>query len=253
MDPFTGQRSGRYRPKVVTRAPRCIPDERFDALFAQLGSHRDRALVALWVSTGARASELLGVTGADIDPGQQLITVARKGTRVLQPLPAAPDAFVWLRLYQAQLSGLVPAGRDDPLWWTLRRPFRRLDYDAGRPGDVRPRRRRVGVELVAARSSPYRGVSDGPQCSPSTPGNATATLPSHRRRDTEPRARTSCSARMADDCQQRADDRHGGHRCRSDDERVGEATGAQLLAAFLPRPIGSSWPTTEAIRSTVVA
>ena len=56
----------------------------------------------------------------------------RKGTRVLQPLPAAPDAFVWLRLYQAQLAGLVPAGRDEPLWWTLRRPFRALGYDAAR-------------------------------------------------------------------------------------------------------------------------
>ena len=132
MEPFTGQRSGRYRPKVMVRAPRCIPDERFDALFAQLGSHRDRALVALWVSAGARASELLGATVADADPGQQLITVMRKGTRALQPLPAAPDAFVWLRLYQAQLSGLVPAGRDEPLWWTLRRPFRALSYDAAR-------------------------------------------------------------------------------------------------------------------------
>ena len=132
MEPFAGQRSGRYRPKVVTRAPRRIPDERFDALFAQLGSHRDRALVAFWVSAGARASELLGATVADADPGQQLITVIRKGTRVLQPLPAAPDAFVWLRLYQAQLSGLVPAGRDEPLWWTLRRPFRALAYDAAR-------------------------------------------------------------------------------------------------------------------------
>ncbi len=127
-----GERSGRYRPKVVARAPRSIPDERFDELFAQLGSHRDRALVALWVSTGARASELLGATVADADPGQQLITVMRKGTRALQPLPAAPDAFVWLRLYQAQLSGLVPAGRDEPLWWTLRRPFRALSYDAAR-------------------------------------------------------------------------------------------------------------------------
>lgn len=132
MEPFTGQHTGRYRPAVVTRAPRCIPDERFDELFAQLGSHRDRALVALWVSTGARASELLGATVADVDPGQQLITVMRKGTRVLQTLPAAPDAFVWLRLYQAQLDGLVPAGRDEPLWWTLRRPFRPLRYDAAR-------------------------------------------------------------------------------------------------------------------------
>lgn len=132
MEPFTGQRSGRYRPKLVARAPRCIPDERFDELFAQLGSYRDRALVALWVSTGARASELLGATVADVDPGQQLITVIRKGTRALQPLPAAPDAFVWLRLYQAQLGELVPAGRDEPLWWTLRRPFRPLRYDAAR-------------------------------------------------------------------------------------------------------------------------
>lgn len=132
MEPFVGQRSGRYRPKVLTRAPRCIPDARFDALFAQLGSHRDRALVALWVSTGARASELLAATAADVDPGQQLITVIRKGTRVLQPLPAASDAFVWFRLCQAQLAGLVPAGRDEPLWWTLRRPFRPLGYDAAR-------------------------------------------------------------------------------------------------------------------------
>jgi site-specific recombinase XerD len=99
-------------------------------LFARLGSHRDRALVAFWVSTGARASELLGATAADSDPGQQLITVIRKGTRALQQLPASPDAFVWLRLYQEQMRGLVPAGRDQPLWWTLRRPFRQLTYHA---------------------------------------------------------------------------------------------------------------------------
>lgn len=132
MEPFGRGRRGRYRPKVVTRAPRSIPDDRFDALFARLGSHRDRALVAFWVSTGARASELLGATVGDVDPGQQLITVMRKGTRVLQPLPAAADAFVWLRLYQAQTFGLVPAGRDEPVWWTLRSPFRALGYDAAR-------------------------------------------------------------------------------------------------------------------------
>jgi integrase len=132
MEPFVGQRSGRYRPKVVQRVPRCIPDQRFDELFAQLGSHRDRALVAFWVSTGARASELLGATVADVDPGQQLITVIRKGTRALQQLPTSPDAFVWLRLYQAQVQDLVPSGRDQPLWWTLRRPWRALTYDAAR-------------------------------------------------------------------------------------------------------------------------
>ena len=132
VEPFAGQRAGRYRPRVPQRVPRQISDERFDELFARLGSHRDRALVAFWVSTGARASELLGATAGDADPGAQLITVIRKGTRALQQLPASPDAFVWLRLYQAQLAGLVPAGRDEPLWWTLRRPFRALSYDAAR-------------------------------------------------------------------------------------------------------------------------
>jgi len=132
MDPFPGQRGGRYRPKAARRVPRQIPDEKFDELFAQLGSNRDRALVAFWVSTGARAAELLGARRADADPGQQLITVIRKGTRALQPLPASPDAFVWLRLYQAQMQALVPGGPDDPLWWTLRRPFRPLSYHAAR-------------------------------------------------------------------------------------------------------------------------
>ncbi len=121
-----------YRPKLAARRPRCIPDDKFNELFAGLSSHRDRALVAFWVSTRARASELLGARGGDVDAGQQLITVIRKGTRAMQQLPASPDAFVWLRLYQAQMHGLVPAGRDDPLWWTLRKPFRQLTYHAAR-------------------------------------------------------------------------------------------------------------------------
>lgn len=137
MNPFQHERTGRYRPKSVVRIPRQIPDERFDELFAALGSHRDRALVAFWVSTGARAAELLGATCADADPGQQLITVIRKGTRCLQQLPASPDAFVWLRLYQAQMQGLVPVGPDQPLWWTLRRPFRALNYHAARAMFIR--------------------------------------------------------------------------------------------------------------------
>jgi site-specific recombinase XerC len=130
VEPFRNERGGLYRPRVVARAPRRIPDEKFDQLFAALGSHRDRALVAFWVSTGARAAELLGVTCGDADPGQQLITVVRKGSRALQQLPASSDAFVWLRLYQAQMQDLVPRSRDQPLWWTLRRPFRQLAYHA---------------------------------------------------------------------------------------------------------------------------
>jgi integrase len=61
MEAFRNERVGLYRPRVAQRIPRAIPDELFNRVFAELGSHRDRALVAMWVSTGARASELLSV------------------------------------------------------------------------------------------------------------------------------------------------------------------------------------------------
>jgi integrase len=130
MDAHRDERSGLFRPRLAQRIPRAIPDGKFSELFAGLTCHRDRALVAFWVSTGARAAELLGATAGDADTGQQLITVIRKGTRAMQQLPASPDAFVWLRLYQDQMQGLVPDGLDQPLWWTLRRPFRPLAYHA---------------------------------------------------------------------------------------------------------------------------
>jgi site-specific recombinase XerD len=128
MDPYHNQRSGLYRPRVVKRIPRDIPDAQFNEIFARLPSHRDRALVAFYVSTGARASELLTVTQGGVDPGRQLITVVRKGSREEQELPASSDAFVWLRLYQVEMEGLIPRGRTKPLWWTRRKPFRPLTY-----------------------------------------------------------------------------------------------------------------------------
>jgi integrase len=51
-----------YRPAVPSRIPRSVPDEDFNEIFAALHSHRDRALVAFYVSTGARASELLSIS-----------------------------------------------------------------------------------------------------------------------------------------------------------------------------------------------
>jgi site-specific recombinase XerD len=130
MEPYRDQRAGLYRPRLPRRVPRSIPDEDFNEIFARLGSHRDRALVAFYVSTGARASELLSATQGGVDPGRQLITVIRKGSREMQELPASTDAFVWLRLYQAEMGGLVPRGRRQPLWWTLRAPARPLTYHA---------------------------------------------------------------------------------------------------------------------------
>ena len=130
MEPYHNERAGLYRPRVVKRIPRNIPDAEFNEIFARLPSNRDRALVAFYVSTGARASELLAVTQRGVDPGRQLITVVRKGSRAEQELPASSDAFVWLRLYQVEMEGLVPRGRTKPLWWTRRKPFRPLTYHA---------------------------------------------------------------------------------------------------------------------------
>jgi site-specific recombinase XerD len=130
MEPHRNERAGLYRPRMAKRIPRSIPNDEFNEIFALLPSHRDRALVAFYVSTGARAAELLSATLGGVDPGRQLITVVRKGSRDTQELPASSDAFVWLRLYQLEMEELIPTGRDQPLFWTLRRPVRPLTYHA---------------------------------------------------------------------------------------------------------------------------
>ncbi|GLV76065.1 hypothetical protein Shyhy02_40650 [Streptomyces hygroscopicus subsp. hygroscopicus] len=112
------------------RVPRSVPDTEFNEIFARLPSHRDRALVAFYISTGARASELLTAWQGGVDPGRQLIGVVRKGTGEVQELPASTDAFVWLRLYQLEMEDAIPRGRRVPLWWTLRNPSRPLTYHA---------------------------------------------------------------------------------------------------------------------------
>ena len=129
MHPFAPGVRAPLRQKLPERLPRSLPDHLFDALFAAMGSDRDRALLAFYVSTGARASELLGVTVDRVDPGEQRIGVHRKGSGRLQWLPASADAFVWLRLYERH------AGRPDgekALWLTRRRPIRALTYSATR-------------------------------------------------------------------------------------------------------------------------
>lgn len=129
MRAFTPGRRAPLRQKLPERLPRSLPDRVFDALFAALVCDRDRALLAFYVSTGARASELLGVTTDRVDPGEQRIGVHRKGSGRLQWLPASADAFVWLRLYEAHVDR--PEG-ERALWLTRRRPVRPLTYPAAR-------------------------------------------------------------------------------------------------------------------------
>lgn len=134
MEPFRAEGRLRYNPKAPTAAPRAMPDERWVELFAAMRSDRDRAVLALAISTGARAGELLGLRLADVDWGDQLVRVHRKGSGAPQWLPGSAEAFVWLRLWLAELGEPAPG---DPVWQTLRRRGagpdkrrRRLTYDA---------------------------------------------------------------------------------------------------------------------------
>lgn len=129
MQPFAPGVRAPFRQKMPERIPRHLPDRLFDELFATLRSDRDRALLAFYVSTGARASELLSVTVDRVNVGDQRIGVHRKGSGRLQWLPASADAFVWLRLYEQQIRR--PDG-EQALWLTRRRPVRPLTYSAAR-------------------------------------------------------------------------------------------------------------------------
>lgn len=119
MSSFAAQPRLRYNPRLPRSRPRAMPDEQWDALFGALRSDRDRAMVAMAISSGARVGELLGVRGADLDWGEQLVRVRRKGSGAQQWLPVSGETFVWLRLYIDLLGGELGPG--DPLWQTLRR------------------------------------------------------------------------------------------------------------------------------------
>ncbi len=129
MHPFSAHRRSPLRQKMPRRIPRGLSVPAFNALFASLRSDRDRALLAFYVSTGARATELLEVTEDRVDVGRQVIGIHRKGTKRLQWLPASPDSFVWLRLYQQRQPR---PGGEQALWLTLRPPHRPLTYSAAR-------------------------------------------------------------------------------------------------------------------------
>jgi integrase/recombinase XerD len=171
LTPFREEGRLRYNPRLPKRKPRCMADDLWDALFAAMGCNRDRAILALAVSTGCRAAELLGMRGADIDWGDQLIRVVRKGTRVEQWLPASPDAFVWLRLYFSDVGGIVGAG--DVVWRTvnrrgdvhlplsydtLRAVFRRANAKLGTNWTIHDLRHTCAIRMVRDRRLTLRDV-----------------------------------------------------------------------------------------------
>ena len=125
----TGGRRGRMRQRVPRQSPRAIPDPLWDELLATVGCDRDRALLLVCVSSGVRASELIGMTVGDVDWARQVITVVSKGSRARQSVPVSPEA---LRLLAQYLSQAGPTKAGEPLWRTRRGQQRPLTYWAVR-------------------------------------------------------------------------------------------------------------------------
>jgi site-specific recombinase XerD len=130
MEDFVLHRRATYRQKTPRPGWRAIPDDAAEQLFSVLRSHRDRALVSFWLTSGVRAAELLGVCHGDLDPGAHTITVVSKGSRLRETVPASVDSFVWLALYLAEQQPPVTEG--GPVWWTRHARPRPLTYPAAR-------------------------------------------------------------------------------------------------------------------------
>nr|WP_234375427.1 site-specific integrase [Streptomyces sp. CB01373] len=119
----------RLRQKVPDRPPRSIPDCLWDELFERMGCERDRALLEFYVSSGARAEELLGIGIGDVDWAGQKIYVISKGTRERQAVPASPQAFLRLA---CRLDEIGTPSADEPLWRTRRGADQPMSYWAMR-------------------------------------------------------------------------------------------------------------------------
>jgi len=126
-DPWVTVRRAPYRQKESVRPPRAITDALWDEIFHALRHDRDRAIFCLLLSSAGRAGELLQMTPQDIDWGGQAVRLITKGTRAAQWVAASPDFFRWLARYLAAHEEIAPAA---PLWQTVRRPSRPLNYQA---------------------------------------------------------------------------------------------------------------------------
>jgi len=129
MEPVPVVRRAPLRQKVPKREPRAIPDRWWGELFGVMRCDRDRALLSAYVSSGARASELLGIGLEDVDWSAQLIYVVSKGSRLRQAVPVSPEALRYLVLYLAE-AGIPAPGQ--PLWRTRRGEARPVSYWAMR-------------------------------------------------------------------------------------------------------------------------
>lgn len=119
-------RRGRLRQATPVYQPRSISEDLLQELFAALSHERDRALIAVTLSSGLRASELLSMRVGGVDAGRSAIEITPKG-RPLERVwvPTATESVTWIG---RALDGRPVASPDDPLWLTLRKPLRPIGY-----------------------------------------------------------------------------------------------------------------------------
>jgi integrase len=154
----------RLRQRVPDRPPRAIPDRLWDELFEAMGCERDRALLEFFVSSGARAAELLGVRAEDVDWAGRQIYVVSKGTRRREAIPASPQAFVRLAHYLDEV-GMPTAG--ESIWRARRGEDRPMSYWALRTRRWAPTGPCMTCATPQQPAWPTAPSSPSPKCRPS--------------------------------------------------------------------------------------
>ena len=96
LEPTPTLRRARLRQRVPAAAPKAIPDTMWDELFREMSCDRDRALICMYVSSGARATELLRIDIDDVDWSRQLVYVVSKGSRLRQAVPVSPESLIFV-------------------------------------------------------------------------------------------------------------------------------------------------------------
>lgn len=131
---------GRLRQRETRRLPTVLSDQQWRELLESMTCDRDRALMLFYWTSGARASEILGLKMGDVDWASGCVYVISKGSRARQAVPVSAEALRCLMLYLDE-SGvrefpdslwLTRRGASKPLsYWAFRRIFQRANEALG--------------------------------------------------------------------------------------------------------------------------
>lgn len=137
-------------PKVEEHPPDILTEQELAAVLAVASGRgfedrRDAALIALLADTGARASEITGLSIGDVNLDLEVINVRGKGGR-FRSAPFGHETAVRLDRYLRVRSSHPYAGRTDFLWLGKRGELSR----SGLAQMVKRRGREAGVENMYA-------------------------------------------------------------------------------------------------------